>query len=106
MNVVGSDVELRDLSEIRDLRKAGSEVGVLAELLLVGHGIRKSKNSPSGGQNQTAFLIDFIGRRHAFFRFAVPGCAGLTFTRFGQYSGFKALRNDLTKFDTMVIEWV
>lgn len=56
MNVVGCDVELRDLSEIGDLRKAGIEVRVRAELLLLGQGVRQSKSSPTGAQNQSAAL--------------------------------------------------
>jgi len=71
MNNVGSDVELRDLSKISDLRKAWIEVRVPGELLLVRDGVRKREDSPACGQNQAALLIDFVERGHAFFWFAI-----------------------------------
>jgi hypothetical protein len=67
MNVVSRDVELRDLREIGDLRKAGIEVRVRAELALLRQGVRQSKHSASGAQNQSAVLIDFTECRHSFF---------------------------------------
>jgi hypothetical protein len=50
----------------------------------LGQRVRQTKHSPSGAQNQSTVLIDFIERCHAFFGLAIPDEPYLT----SKYSDF------------------
>jgi hypothetical protein len=67
MDVIGGELNSRDLRKIRDLRKAGVEIRILGQLPHVRYGVRNRKHTRARAHNQAALLIDFIEQRHLFF---------------------------------------